>query len=99
MGNQRGYFEARPRYSETHINRTLNKLEFYINQAFNKIPMEEIFVNLTCVYRMPVYSEQKSWSLRSFSLDRYHCMSYPYWFVIKDQNKLKLAPCQDNPAL
>ena len=50
MGNQRGYFEARPRYSETHINRTLNKLEFYINQAFNKIPMEEIFVNLTCGY-------------------------------------------------
>ena len=50
MGNQRGYFEARPRYSETHINQTLNKLESCINQAFNEIPMEEIIVNLTCLY-------------------------------------------------
>jgi hypothetical protein len=36
--------------SETHLNRTLNKLESFINQAFNTIPMEEIFVNLICVY-------------------------------------------------
>jgi hypothetical protein len=76
MGNQRGYFEAKPRYSETHLSRTLKKLEFYIIQTFNKIPMEEIFVNLTSVYRMPVYSEQKNWFLRRFSLDRYHCISY-----------------------
>lgn len=34
----------------------LNKTEFCINQIFNKVAMQEIFVNLTCATRMPVCS-------------------------------------------
>jgi len=37
--------------------------------------MYEIFVNLTCVNWIPVYSEHKSWSQGMFGLDRFRCTS------------------------
>ena len=49
-------------YSETFLNRTVNKPEFCIIPILYKVPVKEIFVNLTCINRTPVYSEQKSGS-------------------------------------
>ena len=49
-------------YSKICLNRTLNKPESCINQTMNKVPMQEIFVKLTCGHCTPVYSELKSWS-------------------------------------
>ena len=49
-------------YIETSLNQTLNKPESCINRKFNKVPMYEIFVNLTCIKQIPVYSEHISWS-------------------------------------
>ena len=50
------------RYSETCLNRTVNKPKSCINRTLNKVLMQEIFVNLTCINRTPVLSEHKSWS-------------------------------------
>ena len=36
--------------------------ETCLNQTLNKVPMQEIIVNLTCIDQTPVYSEHKSWS-------------------------------------
>jgi hypothetical protein len=47
-------------YSETCLNRTLYKPESCINQTLNKVPMSEIFVNLTCINETPVYTEYNS---------------------------------------
>jgi hypothetical protein len=33
----------------------------YIKQTSNKVPMYEIFINLTCINRKLVYSEHKGW--------------------------------------
>ena len=41
---------------------TLNKLKFCINRTLNKVLMQKIFVNLTCINQTPVYFEHKSWS-------------------------------------
>ena len=41
-------------YSETCLNRTLNKQEFCINRTFIKVQMQATFVNLTCINRTPV---------------------------------------------
>ena len=49
-------------YSKTCLNRTLNKPESCINHIKIKVPMMQIFVNLTCINRTPVYSEHKSCS-------------------------------------
>jgi hypothetical protein len=51
-------------YSKTRLNRTLNKPEFCINQTLNKfkVPMLELFINLTCINQTAVYFGQKSWS-------------------------------------
>jgi hypothetical protein len=45
--------------SDYHIY-DLNKLESLINWTLNKLPMEKICVNLTCINRAPVYSEHRS---------------------------------------
>ena len=37
------------KYSEICLTQTLDKPEPCINQTFNKVPMLEIFVNLTCI--------------------------------------------------
>ena len=37
-------------YSEICLNRTLNKLKSCIKRTLHKIPMSEIFVNLTCLF-------------------------------------------------
>jgi hypothetical protein len=42
------------------LNITLNKTESYINQTLNKVPMYEIFVNLSCINGTPVCSEPKA---------------------------------------
>jgi hypothetical protein len=49
-------------YSETCLKRTLDKPKSCINRTCNKVLMQEIFVNLTCINQIPVYSEHKSWS-------------------------------------
>jgi hypothetical protein len=49
-------------YSETCIDRTLNKLESCINRTLYKVPMWESFVNLTSINRTPFYYEDKSWT-------------------------------------
>jgi len=49
-------------YSEICLNWTLNLPKSCINQTLNKVLMQEIFVNLTCINRTPVYSKHKSWS-------------------------------------
>ena len=49
---------------ETCLNRTLSKLESCINQTLNKVIMQEMFVNWTCINQTPVYSEHKCWSQR-----------------------------------
>ena len=51
----------------------LNKLESCLNQTLNKVPMLEIFVNLTCINQTPVYSEDKSWS-QVCSVYRFQCI-------------------------
>jgi hypothetical protein len=48
-------------YSQTFLHRTQNKSESCKNQTSNKVPMYEIFINLTCINRKLVYSEHKSW--------------------------------------
>ena len=45
-------------YGEACLNRTLNKTE-YIKRTLNKVPVYEIFVNLTCINHKPVNSEHK----------------------------------------
>ena len=68
-------------YSETCLNRTLKKLESCIKQTFNdyKVPVQEIFVNLTCVNPTPFYYEHKSWpqlsSVYTEYYYRFHCIS------------------------
>ena len=44
---------------ESWLHQTLNKPESCIHQTLNKVPMYKIFVNLTCIYWTPVYSEHK----------------------------------------
>ena len=48
-------------YNETCLKRTLNKPKSCINRTLNRVLMKEIFVNLTCINRTPVYSEHKNW--------------------------------------
>ena len=55
--------EVKILYSETCLNRTQSKMKSCINQTLNKVPMQEIFVNLT--NRTTVYSEDKSCSQES----------------------------------
>jgi hypothetical protein len=46
--------------------------------------MLEIFVNLTCIYWTPVYSEHKKFVSESFCLYRLHCIYfYPMLFIDK----------------
>ena len=49
-------------YSEMCLSLTLNKPKFCINRTLNKVLMQKIFVNLTCINQTPVYFEHKSWS-------------------------------------
>ena len=49
-------------YSEICLSLTLNKPKFCINRTLNKVLMQKIFVNLTCINQTPVYFEHKSWS-------------------------------------
>jgi hypothetical protein len=44
-------------YIETCLNWTLNKPKSSINRTLDTVPMWEIFVNLICIKRTPVYSE------------------------------------------
>ena len=37
------------------------KTKFHINKTFNKVQMQEIFVNLTRRNKAPVYSKHKIW--------------------------------------
>ena len=48
--------------SETCLNHTMNKPKCCINQTLNKVPMQETFVNWTCINQIPFYSKHKSWS-------------------------------------
>jgi hypothetical protein len=47
------------KYSETDLNRTLIKSESLLNRTLNKVSMQEIFANLTCVNWTPVLQTQK----------------------------------------
>ena len=49
-------------YSETCLNRTMNRLKSCINRTLGKVLKQEIFDNFTCTNRTPVYSEHKNWS-------------------------------------
>jgi hypothetical protein len=40
------------------LNQTVNKTESCINHTFNKVPLQEIFVTITCINWTPVYSER-----------------------------------------
>jgi hypothetical protein len=40
----------------------LQKTESCINQTLNEVPMQEIFINLTCINWTPVYYKHKSLS-------------------------------------
>jgi hypothetical protein len=40
----------------------MNKPESCINETSDKVPMQEIFVNVTCIKRNPVYYEDESLS-------------------------------------
>ena len=51
-----------PLIQQSCLTLTLNNSESCINRILNKVPMQEIFVNLTCIHRTPIYLEQKSWS-------------------------------------
>ena len=44
------------------ISVSVNKLESCINRSLNKVPIQEIFVNLTSINQTPVYSEHKGFS-------------------------------------
>jgi hypothetical protein len=66
-------------YSESRLKQTLNKLKSCINRTLNKVLIQEIFVNLTCVNQTPVYSEDKSWSL-------YNYLLVPDWCRAKVRN-------------
>jgi len=56
------FFVIYRKYSQTSLNRTMNKTESCINLTLNKFTVQEIYVNLTCINRIPVYSEHKRWS-------------------------------------
>lgn len=43
-------------YDKSCLKRTMNKTEPCINQTLNMVSMWSIFINLTCIYRTPVYS-------------------------------------------
>ena len=58
------------RYSETCLNRTLNKPKSCMNRTLNKVLMREIFVNLTCINRTQKLIP------RSFSLDKFNCICF-----------------------
>ena len=49
-------------YSETCLKQTGNKTESCLNQALNEVPMQKIFVNLTCINQTPTNSRLISWS-------------------------------------
>ena len=54
--------ERKGYYGETCLRLTLNKPKSCINRILNKVRLQEIFGNLTCITQTPVYSERKSWS-------------------------------------
>ena len=58
-------------YSDTCLNRTSTKPKSCINRNLNKVIIQEIFVNLTCTNRTPVYSKHTSWSQEDQCL---HCL-------------------------
>jgi hypothetical protein len=47
---------------ETCLNEILNKTKSYINQTLNEFPMQETFVNLTCINQTPFYPKYKNWT-------------------------------------
>ena len=55
-------FLACKKLSETCLSWTLNISKSCLNGTLKKVPMSEIFVNLTCINWTPVYSEHESWS-------------------------------------
>ena len=57
--------EEKESYSETCLNGILNKPKSCINRTLNEVPIQDIFVSLTCIDQTPVYSEHKSWSQES----------------------------------
>jgi len=40
----------------------MNKPKLCINRTIKKVPMQKIFVYLTCINRTSVYSKHKNWS-------------------------------------
>ena len=54
--------------SKTCLNRTLNKPESCINRTLHDVPMQEIFLNLTCIYPTPVLLQTQKVQFRQDSL-------------------------------
>ena len=73
-------------YSKPCLNWTLNKPKSCINRTLNKVLMQEIFVNLICIYRTPVYSEHKSWSQKGSVQTGSTVLKYDSILWLEDSN-------------
>ena len=70
-------------YCENYFNRTRNKQEICIYRTLDKVLMQDIFVNLSCINRLSVYSERKSLFEKNLfrHVSPYTCYDTDYSFL------------------